>query len=101
VRVGLLVVRLLLVIVGSLVLLIGVAWAFGALWFDFPIAALRRPLAALFGLSAIGALFLVRPYWRAQLGVVCAIALVAHYPPFQYARLAAGRGPGTLRRKRW
>jgi len=77
VRVGLLVVRLLLVIVGSLVLLIGVAWAFGALWFDFPIAALRRPLAALFGLSAIGALFLVRPYWRAQLGVVCAIALVA------------------------
>jgi len=59
--------RLLLLSVGWLVLLIGVAWAFGALWFDFPVSALRRPLAAIFGLSSIGALFFVRPHRRAQL----------------------------------
>jgi hypothetical protein len=60
-----------------LVLLIGVAWAFGALWFDFPFSAFRRPLAAAFGLGAIAALVFVRPRWRAQLGVAGAIALVA------------------------
>jgi hypothetical protein len=58
------------------VLLIGVAWAFGALWFDFPIAVLRQPLAAAFGLSAVAALVFVRPHWRAQLGVAGAIVLV-------------------------
>jgi hypothetical protein len=61
----------------TLVLLIGIAWAFGALWFDFPLSALRRPLAAAFGLGAIGALAFVRPRWRAQAGVAGAIALVA------------------------
>jgi hypothetical protein len=70
-------VRLLLLGVVTLVLLIGVAWAFGALWFDFPFAALRRPLAAAFGLGAIGALAFVRPRWRAQVAVAGAIALVA------------------------
>ena len=44
--------RVLLLSIGWLVLLIGVAWAFGALWFDFPVSALRRPLAVVFGLSA-------------------------------------------------
>ncbi len=63
--------------VGFLVLLIGVAWAFGALWFDFPVTGLRRPLAAAFGLSAIAVLPFVRPHWRAQLGVAGAIALLA------------------------
>src|SRR5260221_4743703 len=70
-------VRSLLLSAGCLVLLIGVAWAVGALWFDFPVAALRRPLAAVFGLSAIAALVFVRPHWRAQLGVAGAIALLA------------------------
>jgi hypothetical protein len=70
-------VRLLLFSVGCFILLIGVAWAFGALWFDFPFSPLRRPLAAAFGLSAIAALAFVRPHWRAQLGVAGAIALVA------------------------
>jgi len=69
--------RLILLSVGFLVLLIGVAWAFGALWFDFPVAVLRRPLAAAFALSAIGVLAFVRPHWRSQLGVAGAIALLA------------------------
>jgi Domain of unknown function (DUF4105) len=76
-QVCLLLVRLLLLSVVWLVLLIGVAWAFGALWFDFPVPALRRPLAAVFGLCAIAALAFVRPRWRAQLGVAVAIALVS------------------------
>jgi len=70
-------VRLLVLSVVTCILLIGVAWAFGALWFDFPVAGLRQPLAAAFGLSAIAALVFVRPHWRAQLGVACAIVLVA------------------------
>ena len=70
-------VRWILLSVGFFVLLIGVAWAFGALWFDFPVAALRWPLAAAFGLGAIAALAFVRPHWRAQLGVAGAIAIVA------------------------
>ena len=70
-------VRLLVLSVTLCILLIGVAWAFGALWFDFPVAALRQPLAAAFGLSAIAALGFVRPYWRAQLGVAGATVLVA------------------------
>ena len=69
--------RLLLLSVSWLVLLIGLAWVFGALWFDFPVSALRRPLAAVFALGAIAALAFVRPRWRAQLGVVGAIALLA------------------------
>src|SRR5258708_33990693 len=49
IQVCLFLVRLFLLGVVTLVLLIGVAWAFGALWFDFPFSALRRPLAAAFG----------------------------------------------------
>src|SRR5258708_28846198 len=69
-------VRLLILSVVVCVLLIGVAWAFGALWFDFPVAVLRQPLAAAFGLSAVAALVFVRPHWRAQFGVASAIVLV-------------------------
>jgi peptidoglycan/xylan/chitin deacetylase (PgdA/CDA1 family) len=73
---GRLLVRLLVLSVVVCVLFIGVAWAFGALWFDFPVAVLRQPLAAAFGLSAVAALVFVRPHWRAQLGVAGAIVLV-------------------------
>jgi hypothetical protein len=117
-QVFLFLVRLLLLSVGWLVLLIGVAWAFGALWFDFPVSALRRPLAAVFGLSAIAALAFVRPRWRAQLGVAGAIALVAAWwltirpsntrdwqPEVAQAVDGSGRdsdgfGPGVLSLKR-
>jgi Domain of unknown function (DUF4105) len=77
IQVCLFLVRFFLLTVVTLILLIGVAWAFGALWFDFPFSALRRPLAAAFGLGAIGALVFVRPRWRAQVAVAGAIALVA------------------------
>jgi phosphate/sulfate permease len=69
--------RTILLSVGCLVLLIGIAWAFGALWFDFPVSTLSRPIAVILGLGAIGALFFVRPLWRAQLVVAGAITVVA------------------------
>src|ERR1700751_1482007 len=53
IQVCLFLVRLFFFGVVTLVLLIGVAWAFGAIWFDFPFSALRRPLAVAFGLGAI------------------------------------------------
>src|SRR5260370_27768879 len=77
IQVCLFLVRFFLLGVVTLVLRIGVAWAFGALWFDFPFSALRRPLAAAFGLGALAALALVRPRWRARGAVAGAIALVA------------------------
>src|SRR5260370_14056468 len=75
IQVCLFLVRLFLLGVVTLVLLIGVAWAFGALWFDFPFSALRRPLAAVFGLGALAVLAFVRPRWRAQLPGVRASSL--------------------------
>ena len=69
--------RWILLSVALLVLLIAVAWGFGALWFDFPVSALRAPTAAAFGLSALATLVFVRPLWRAQFVVAGAIALVA------------------------
>src|SRR5262249_59901127 len=77
IQVCLFLVRLVLLGLVTLVLLIGVAWAFSAFWFDSPFSALRRPLAVAFGLGAIGALAFVRPRWRAQVAVAGAIALVA------------------------
>lgn len=73
---GHLLVRLLVLSVVACVLLIGVASALSALWFHFPVAVWRQPLAAAFGLSAVAALVFVRPHWRAQLGVAGAIVLV-------------------------
>jgi hypothetical protein len=70
-------VRLLLWSIGGLILLIGIAWTFGALWFDFPISVLCRSAAAVFAVSAIAALVFVRPLWKAFIGVAGAIALVA------------------------
>ena len=69
--------RILRLALGWLLLLIGAAWAFGVLWFDFPIAALRHPLAVVFLCGALAALVCVRPRWRAKLGLVIAIALIA------------------------
>src|SRR5438132_6708652 len=77
IQVCLFLMRLFLLCIVTLVLLIGVAWAFGALWFDFLFSALRRPLAVAFGLGAIAAFAFVRPRWVAQVTIAGAIALMA------------------------
>jgi hypothetical protein len=64
IQVCLFLVRLFLLGIVKLVLLIGIAWAFGAVWFDFPFPVLRRPLAVSFGLAAIGMLALLRPRYE-------------------------------------
>ena len=69
--------RTLWLALGWLLLAIGAAWSFGALWFDFPIGALRHALAILFLCGAAAALVLVRPRWHAKLSLVIAIALIA------------------------
>ena len=49
------------------VILLGTTlWAFGALWFDFPVNALRESVAVLFALGAIAIFFAVRKHWLAQ-----------------------------------
>ncbi len=58
-------------------LFLGIVWASGALWFDFPVAALRHPLAVLLVCAAIAAVIFVRPRWRAKSGIAAAIVLVA------------------------
>jgi len=63
--------RLAVVVLATLVGLIVTAWAAGALYFDLPIAWLRAPLALIYGLAMLGALFFVKGRWRA-LGVVAA-----------------------------
>jgi hypothetical protein len=65
-----------LIAVSFIVLLIAIAWAFGALWFDFPVSSLRRPIAVLFGSGALSVLVFMRPRWRAQLIVAGAVALL-------------------------
>lgn len=58
-------------------LLIGATWAFGALWFDLPWPGLRGPAAIAFALATVLVRILVRPPWRAKLGVAIGIGLVA------------------------
>ena len=57
-----------------LVLLAGVVWAFGALWFDFPLEHLRPVAAGGFGLVVMLVGVIARPRWRAKLGIAVAIA---------------------------
>jgi hypothetical protein len=74
---GLAILRLLRVSLGWLLLLVSLAWAFGALWFDFPIGSGRRPIALLFLISTILAFLLLRPRWRAKLAVIALSGLIA------------------------
>ena len=53
----------------ALICLIATLWAVGALYFDLPIAWLRAPLALIYGLATLAALFFVKGRWRAT-GVV-------------------------------
>lgn len=61
--------RLVLVALAGLICLLATAWAAGALYFDLPIAWLRAPLALIYGLGMLAALFFVKGRWRAT-GVV-------------------------------
>lgn len=58
-----------------LLLLIGSAWAFGALWFDFPQTSMRPWPAAIFAVLVVLSCLLIRPRWRAKL-VVAMIVIV-------------------------
>jgi hypothetical protein len=60
----------------SLVIGIGTLWAFGALWFDFPHEWLRKVVASLFVAAAVLTACVVRPRWRAKLGIAIAIIFV-------------------------
>lgn len=59
-----------------LVLLIGVLWAFGALWFDLPKVLMPHVVAGLFALGVVAAAVWVRPRWRAKLGIAGAVILI-------------------------
>jgi hypothetical protein len=59
------------------VLVIGVAWAFGAIFYDFPIRNWRHFLAIAFVICSVGAIFYVRPLSRAKLGVAIVILSIA------------------------
>ena len=61
--------RFVLVALAGLICLLATAWAAGALYFDLPIAWLRAPLALIYGLAMLAALFFVKGRWRAT-GVV-------------------------------
>ncbi|MCF7732772.1 MAG: hypothetical protein K9N23_13870 [Akkermansiaceae bacterium] len=62
-----------------LVLLVAALWAFGALWFDLPKPLMPPIIAAIFGFGVLLAAILVRPRWRAKLGIAIAILLVNGY----------------------
>jgi uncharacterized protein DUF4105 len=63
--------RFVLILFGGLTCLLAIAWAVGALYFDLPIAWLRAPLALVYGLAMLTALFFIKGRRRA-LGVVAA-----------------------------
>lgn len=58
-----------------LILLIGVLSAFGALWFDLPKVLMPHAVATGFGVAVVVAAVLLRPRWRAKLGIAGAVIL--------------------------
>ncbi len=65
--------RFLLLAVPSLFLLGSLAWAFGALWYDFPIPAARHLLAIFFAVSTVAVAILLPTCWKAKAGMAVAI----------------------------
>jgi hypothetical protein len=63
---------------GWILLLICLAWGFGALWFDFPIAtAGRHTLGFAFAAGALLVLVFSRRRWRAKLGLLLVFVVIA------------------------
>ena len=60
-----------------LLVAIGVLWAFGALWFDFPAEAYRQPAAWTFLGLCVAVWVFIRPRWRANLGIALGVICVA------------------------
>jgi hypothetical protein len=59
-----------------LLVAIGAAWAFGALWFDFPDRNLSHWVAAGFSVVVVLVAVFLRPRWRAKLVMALGIVLV-------------------------
>lgn len=68
--------RLLVVILVWTFLFLGVVWAFGALWFDFPHPWLRKVAATAFIGAMIGTACMVRPPWRSRIAIALATSAV-------------------------
>ncbi len=66
----------LLSLLNWLVLFLATAWTFGALWYDFPFAVLRQPIAIIFVIAVLLALILVRPRWKAKAGVAVVVIFI-------------------------
>ena len=71
------IVCLVLTTLASVLLLAAFAWAFGALWYDFPIVGGRRLVAAVFFIGAIATVIFIRPRWKGMAGIASATLLVA------------------------
>jgi hypothetical protein len=63
-------------VIAWLILLLWTLWAFGALWFDFPLAALRPWAAGGFAVLVLLAVILLKPRWRAKLALALGNLLV-------------------------
>lgn len=59
-----------------LILFLWTLWAFGALWFDFPLAGLQPWAAAIYLVLLVVVVAIVKPRWRAKLAVAMANLLV-------------------------
>ena len=57
-------------------LFLATLWAFGALWFDFPVRAMDEVAAILYVLGAIAVFFAVRNRWRAQVFIAASFFVV-------------------------
>lgn len=58
------------------ILLLGVLWAFGALWFDLPQMLFPHAVAVLYGLGVLLVAIWLRPRWRAKLGIAGSVLLI-------------------------
>jgi hypothetical protein len=68
--------RLFCISLGWILLLGCLAWAFGALWFDFPLKGWRQTSAFVFVACALFTLFVIRPLWKAKIAVFAIFLLV-------------------------
>ena len=68
--------RIILLSVLWIILIGAFAWAFGALWYDFPIAGIRRLVAIAFFIGGIATVIFIRPRWKGMAGIAVAIVPV-------------------------